>query len=476
MFMNVTAEEVREQIGRAIAASVKAYDVPKTSVRLGIQSRVEDADSQEAFGSKRLYIVRRLKGWDQAALLVLAARVLREHQAPELQDLVSELTLHAEYRVSAMVRRDVLKVLNRTDALFGELPVMDSLGEVFGASAIHDDPGGLLGTMSLQRQIDQHFLRNPDWSNEALLTQCGALTCSQARFFTLLEKVLHPMTRRDAEQAELTTALSAALLRDGFTIRQTGVESGYAFYGVVRASTGVAGGMKNLIFASIGEKPELIFRDAINNDVEIVKHADKVLIFDRPLPSSGLLLWKDLRDWWTDCHGIDDPVIAKTQLYRRLLQAVRSSGSAGEFALFHGYYERFGSTLGDRLPALIPQIYLHYDPYTRRQRGDEQVLARQRMDLLLMLDRGVRVVIEVDGRHHYAIQDPTNPARYIAHPQRYAEMAGEDRRLKLTGYEIYRFGGAEFLDVDLDEGTVGPSAKQCATEFFDRLLSRHGVV
>lgn len=283
------------------------------------------------------------------------------------------------------------------DALFGDLPVIDSLSEVFGAAVVQDDPSGLLSAMSLQGRIDRHYLRNDDWSHEELLTQCGALTCSQARFFAMLAKVLHPMTRRDAEQADLAVALGAALLRDGFTVRQTGVESGYAIYGVVRASMGVAGGMKNLIFASIGEKPELIFRDAINNDVEIVKHADKALIFDRSLPSSGLLRWKDLRDWWAERQGVDDPVEAKSQLYRRLLQAVRSSGSAGEYALFHCYYERYGSALGDRLPALIPQVYLHYDPYTRRQRGDEQLLARQRMDLLLMLERGVRVVIEVDG-------------------------------------------------------------------------------
>lgn len=103
----------------------------------------------------------------------------------------------------------------------------------------------------------------------------------------MLAQVLHPMTRRDAEQAELAAALGTALLRDGFTGRQIGVESGYAIYGAVRASSGVAGGMKNLIFASIGEKSELIFRDAINNDVEIVKHAEKVLIFDRTIATTS---------------------------------------------------------------------------------------------------------------------------------------------------------------------------------------------
>lgn len=44
------------------------------------------------------------------------------------------------------------------------------------------------------------------------------------------------------------------------------------------------------------------------------------------------------------------------------------------------------------------------------------------------------------------------------------------------GYEVYRFGGAEFVDVDLNAGMVGPKAQQCVAEFFERLLSRHAVL
>jgi very-short-patch-repair endonuclease len=233
--------------------------------------------------------------------------------------------------------------------------------------------------------------------------------------------------------------------------------------------------MKNLIFASIGMKPELVFRDAVNNDVEIVRHADKVLVFDRPLPSSGQLLWKDLRDWYAELHGIEAAESAKEQLFRRLRQAVIGAKSPGELALFQGYYERYGAKLGERLPALIPQVYLHYDPYTRRQRGDEQVLARQRMDFLMMLEQGVRIVIEIDGRHHYGTEDPQSPDRFVASAQRYAETVAEDRRLRLAGYEVYRFGGYEFMDVDPLQRKIGPQAQQTVADFFDRLLARHGV-
>jgi AbiJ N-terminal domain 3 len=308
-----------------------------------------------------------------------------------------------------------------------------------------------------------------------MLIQCGALTCTQVRFFALLEKLVHPMTRRDAEQAELASAISDALKRDGFMLQQTSVESGYAIYGVVRAQAGVAGAMKNLIFASTGEKPEIVFRDALNNDVEITKHADKVLIYEKPLPSSGMLLWNDLRDWYAEIQRVDSKQGSR-MLYKRLLQSVIGTNSPGEFALFQGYYKRFSEQLGKKLPALIPQVYLHYDPYTRRERGDEKFLARQRMDFLLMLEQGVRIVIEIDGRQHYAVQDHSAPERYIANAQLYADMATEDRRLRLMGYEVYRFGGYEFRDVDLvGKPKVGPEAQRRVAEFFDRLLARHGI-
>ena len=94
---------------------------------------------------------------------------------------------------------------------------------------------------------------------------------------------------------------------------------------------------------------------------------------------------------------------------------------------------------------------------------------------MAMLEQGVRIVIEIDGRHHYAVPDDQVPDRYIAHAQRYAEMVAEDRRLKLMGYEVYRFGGHEFLDVDLEQRKLGPRAQRCVADFFDALLARHGV-
>ncbi|MFT4509396.1 hypothetical protein [Caballeronia sp. 15711] len=97
------------------------------------------------------------------------------------------------------------------------------------------------------------------------------------------------------------------------------------------------------------------------------------------------------------------------------------------------------------------------------------------MDFLSLLENGVRIVIEIDGRHHYAVPDTNTPGGYVANAQRYAEMAAEDRRPSLMGYEVYRFGGHEFPDVDLKLRQVGPRARRCATDFFERLYAKHGV-
>jgi very-short-patch-repair endonuclease len=56
------------------------------------------------------------------------------------------------------------------------------------------------------------------------------------------------------------------------------------------------------------------------------------------------------------------------------------------------------------------------------------------MDFLMLLPNSVRVVVEVDGKHHYA---DNNGA---ASPHAYAAMMAADRDLRLAGYDVYRFG------------------------------------
>jgi hypothetical protein len=231
-----------------------------------------------------------------------------------------------------------------------------------------------------------------------------------------------------------------------------------------RFSRGPSGTFKNLIFAAVGPKPQIVLRDAVNNDVEIVRHADTCLIFTDPLPPHGLT-WRQMIAWWTKNHQPDaDEKSAADTLYRRLY---RSLDSPPEQLLLITYCARYAGEGGFDLPALIPQVYLHYDPYTRRSGKQTGALHRQRMDFLLLAPDRSRIIIEVDGVQHYGRPNPPDEQgriTYTAVPQQYAEMVAEDRRLRLAGYEIYRFGGWEL---------TSPGGEQILRDFFTELLTRH---
>jgi very-short-patch-repair endonuclease len=118
-------------------------------------------------------------------------------------------------------------------------------------------------------------------------------------------------------------------------------------------------------------------------------------------------------------------------------------------------YSRRYQERGFDIPALVPQVYLHYDPYTAHRGGRAgSPLPRQRMDFLLLFSGRRRVVLEVDGSQHYS----TNG---YADPRVYGEMVREDRRLRLDGYEVYRFSSTELNGRD--------SSKRMLEEFFDDL-------
>jgi len=250
-------------------------------------------------------------------------------------------------------------------------------------------------------------------------------------------------------ESEINIELRSLCEKHGFLVD----EDGYRFY---VTAYGVNSNVKNLIFAANGPKPEIIFSDSVSNDIEIVENSDCCLVYDRPIKSHGLL-WQELIDWWREKEHLnqDSDRDVSEKLYRRLLDSLASSP---EKRFLYTYFKKFHEKFKEKLPALIPQVYLHYDPYTIKQLQNQRRLIRQRMDFLLLLSNRTRVVIEIDGKQHYAEGDK-------ASPRLYSEMVAEDRKLKLAGYEVYRFGGYE----------LEKEAPSIVEAFINSLFQRHNV-
>jgi very-short-patch-repair endonuclease len=302
-------------------------------------------------------------------------------------------------------------------------------------------------------------LRNPgDWTAEDLFEQLGAFDAGDGRFGRFLEGlVAADLIPDEPTQRAIADVISPRLREAGAELRETGNDGGYPVFSVVPVGAARHRQPKTLVFAS-RVKPDIRISDVISNDIEILENADKVLVFDRLIGSDGLR-WRDLQGWWKDFCQIPSDEEAKRSLYQRLISALPVN-SPPQRNLFDLYYKIHGTAVPD-LPALLPEVWLHWDPKTVRERGAASLLGH-RMDFLLLLPHGQRVVLEVDGSHHYASPDGTRPD-----PSRYAALARADRELKLSGYEVFRFGATELKDLR--------SSRSLLQAFFANLFRRYSV-
>lgn len=427
--------------------------LPSECEALGLPIPDAEGSKAERVGS----ILSALQDVDlpNAARKFLEKHTLRPSSRNAIQDVLWEDSGCPD--IPKRLRRELARALAVEDLFAAPNKFDELLGQLWD---LQEDPLAefLSGKKTgLQAEITRHIHRNPgDWSVEVLFDKLGVYSASNRRVALFLEGLASGDVQLDREaQLRLVGIVNTALRDCGVRLQESGIDGGYPVFRLVAIHAAANGRPKNLIFAS-SVKPDIRFRDAVNNDIEIVNNADKVLVYDKPISLEGLS-WSDLQTWWSDAEKIANPENAKRSLYQRLRSSLPAN-SPPQALLFDAFYRGFASSV-PRLPALLPEVWLHWDPLTVKERGPDALL-RFRMDFLLLFPQGVRVVIEVDGKQHYADLDGR------ANATRYAKMVKSDRHLKLAGYQVFRFGAAE-LASDTDKVKV--------KAFFEALFKRYGV-
>jgi very-short-patch-repair endonuclease len=448
------------QLVTSAAESLTAYSHEKLAGACTALGLPEPPGEDE--GSKRQRVSVSLAALPDRGLPAVAERILagllpvplRAAERNAIQDALWAGQGAAE--IPKKTRRDIARDLGFDDPAIRREGFMALLDRLW----VLDDPffGPWVRKESLRERIDRHVFRFPgDWTAEELFEETGAFEASDSRFARFLEGIASCAVIPDeSAQREIAVAVNRHLLPAGAEMLETATDGGYPVFTVVRALAGRARTPKNVIFAS-PIKPDIRLSDAVDNDIEIVSNADRVLVYDRPTGPAGVR-WSDLQAWWKDEQGIADDEEARKSLYLRL-QSSLPADSPPQRNLYVLYHQIHGDAVRS-LPALLPEVWLHWDPKTIRDRGP-RALRQHRMDFLLLLPHGQRVVLEVDGAHHYA--DPSGKAD----PARYAEGARGDRELKLAGYEVFRFGAVELLDLK--------QARDLLSRFFADLFRRLGV-
>jgi very-short-patch-repair endonuclease len=371
--------------------------------------------------------------------------------------LNTEYAQNEQTKLKVLHRKLLINEITNLGWIGGELDIVEFLKQTWD---LDNMPSTDSRFANASGDIWQHMVNNDDWEINYLFgSYLGLYDETDNVFFRFIESIVHPLVRLEEEQDRYVQVINRYLSKDGYKLQVSNMISGYKIYRVVQSRNGVAGEIKNLIFAANGPKPEIVLDDTINNNIRIVRNAEFCLIYDQPIPQTGLR-WTELVTWWGKQHGEETATIETSRkLFDRLRNSL-SPHSMPERLLFNTYFEYFYNLLGEKLPALVPQVYLHYDPYTVRELYGKSRLVRQRMDFLILFSNSDRVVIEVDGKQHYT--DSTGEAS----PQKYAELVEADRQLRLAGYEVYRFGGYE-LKNERD--------KQVIIRFFYQLFKKYNL-
>lgn len=423
---------LRDAIAEELAQGYKSYELAEVCSQYGIACN-KDLDPSS---SKRLYVNSGLIKQNQAQLLCLAKAMISQGCSCSFVRSVEGFFDDDFFDIPMSVRRVFLNWLIDQPDLLGESSIIQLLSPAWNLEVL-SVTGWDGGTCNARDYITKHMVQNDDitWS-ELFENLLDFIYVPDRVVFRFIETIVNPPFREGQAQERYVNEVNSIISACGHALSQYKAIAGLPHYKMGRQAVGIRGQICNIIFAAVGGKPDIIIQDALANKLEIVDDKADCLFYTCPIGQQGLS-WHDLVTWWNDGNEEYD-IVVERDLVNRLR---KSLDSPAEELFLRRYYNYLYRIKDNERPALLPQVYCHYDPKSARMRGGEKYVYHQRMDFLLLFPGNVRVVIEIDGKQHYSEED-------TASPKKYAEMVSDDRALKLYGYDVYRFGGYELTEAE----------------------------
>ncbi len=333
----------------------------------------------------------------------------------------------------------------------------------------------ILPSTTMLDEIERHMDRWSDWTYDKLFYDTlDILAISDEDFISLCEAYMNPIFNRkewDADEGEwidlnprCLAVINEALAKVNYEMVEVRKVQDKAIYKIVKRIKGPSEEIKNIIFAADKVKPDIVVEDALSNSIKVLNESD-ALVYTEGITKDGIS-WLKLIEWYKKFESTDTEI--------KLIERLDASLDVGVEKIFFKGYLSFVTKYGKEVPALIPQVYLYYDPKTEYQRG-KKVFDHQRMDFMLIISPSQRVVIELDGVQHYGTRGckENGYQKYCADKIIYAEMMKAHRDMMLKGYDVYRFGGRELW---VATGVSDDAVIDTIKDFFVRLCTKHGVL
>lgn len=238
----------------------------------------------------------------------------------------------SELEFSFVTRRRIVDFLDSLSDMEGSMRLDDFLSLIWNMSEITDFFIG----MTTGEEIMSAVKYDKTMSYKELLTnRLEVKYLPDETFIRFLECLVKSEVREGNEQKNYVQGINEIIREDGYELYISSQKSGVPHYSIGKRRV-VEGKLKNLIFAPIGQKPDIIIENSISNELRLTGSTDNCLVYNFEMGADGLQ-WNTLIDWWRENNkeSDDDPEL---ELYERLRTSLDSEPEKIFFRTYLNYY------------------------------------------------------------------------------------------------------------------------------------------
>ncbi len=141
--------------------------------------------------------------------------------------------------------------------------------------------------------------------------------------------------REGEEQKKYVQRINGIIKEDGYVLYMSSQKSGVPHYSIGKRRV-VEEELKNLIFAPVGQKPDITIENSISNELRLIGDVDNCLYYNFEAGADGLQ-WNTLIEWWKENNKENDGNL-EMGVYGRLRKSLDSEPEKIFFRTYYNYY------------------------------------------------------------------------------------------------------------------------------------------
>ena len=219
----------------------------------------------EPMHSKAIYLKSGINKMKDKEIIELVKAIVSDNDCPDLIEKIDRYLEEELFEITTITRRKILNWLSEQIDLEGELRIDKFLNRVWNL----ENMPSVYGEINREEDILRHMVRNNDLTYKELLEDVlKVIYVSDNTFKRFMEELVYPDVHNTERQKEYVKVLNSYLKDDGYSLYCSNYVSGNPVFTLQKNVRGVGNEVKNIIFAGIGGKPDIVLEDSLSNTIK----------------------------------------------------------------------------------------------------------------------------------------------------------------------------------------------------------------